>query len=87
MSSFDSGIGLGISDRAGKTTGCAIQRWWYCVADSALGHYLTGQVKDVTDAETAVLFGHEVLVLGKPTEFGVNDPIMSWVDSSLSCLP
>ena len=29
----------------------------------------------------AVLFGHEVLAPGKPTTFGVNDPIMSWVDS------
>ena len=52
-----------------------------CAADPALGHYLTGQVKDVTDAEMAVLFGHEVLAPGKPTTFGVNDPIMSWVDS------
>ena len=47
-----------------------------CAADPALGHYLTGQVKDVTDAEMAVLFGHEVLAPGKPTTFGVNDPIM-----------
>ena len=39
------------------------------------------RVKDVTDAEMAVLFGHEVLAPGKPTTFGVNDPIMSWVDS------
>ena len=52
-----------------------------CAADPALGHYLTGRVKDVTDAEMAVLFGHEVLAPGKPTTFGVNDPIMSWVDS------
>ena len=35
-----------------------------CAADPALGHYLTGQVKDVTDAEMAVLFGHEVLPFG-----------------------
>ena len=28
MSSFDSEISLGISDCAGKTTGCVIQRWW-----------------------------------------------------------
>ena len=27
------------------------------------------------------MFGHEVLAPGKPTTFGVNDPIMSWVDS------
>ena len=52
-----------------------------CAADPALGHYLTGRVKDVTDTEMAVLFGHEVLAHGKPTTFGVNDPIMSWVDS------
>ena len=32
-----------------------------CAADPALGHYPTGRVKDVTDAEMAVLFGHEVL--------------------------
>ena len=50
-------------------------------ADTALGHYLTGRVKDVTDTEMAVLFGHEVLAHGKPVTFGVNDPIMSWVDS------
>lgn len=50
-------------------------------ADPALGHYLTGDVKHVTDAEMAVLFGHEVIAHGKPTTFGVNDPISSWVDS------
>ena len=50
-------------------------------ADPALGHYLTGDVKPVTDAEMAVLFGHEVIAPGKPTTFGVNDPISSWVDS------
>ena len=50
-------------------------------ADPALGHYLTGDVKHVTDAEMAVLFGHEVIAPGKPTTFGVNDPISSWVDS------
>lgn len=43
--------------------------------------YLTGDVKHVTDAEMAVLFGHEVIAPGKPTTFGVNDPISSWVDS------
>ena len=36
-------------------------------ADPALGHYLTGDVKHVTDAEMAVLFGHEVIAPGKPT--------------------
>ena len=50
-------------------------------ADTALGHYLSGHVKEVTDAEMAVLFGHEVVAPGKPVTFGVNDPIMSWVDS------
>ena len=50
-------------------------------AAPALGHYLTGDVKHVTDAEMAVLFGHEVIAPGKPTTFGVNDPISSWVDS------
>ena len=50
-------------------------------ADPALGHYLTGDVKHVTDAEMVVLFGHEVIAPGKPTTFGVNDPISSWVDS------
>ena len=50
-------------------------------ADPTLGHYLTGDVKHVTDAEMAVLFGHEVIAPGKPTVFGVNDPISSWADS------
>ncbi|PJM78502.1 glycoside hydrolase family 3 C-terminal domain-containing protein [Bifidobacterium scaligerum] len=50
-------------------------------ADPALGHYLAGDVKHVTDAEMAVLFGREVIAPGKPTVFGVNDPISSWVDS------
>ncbi|KAA8824419.1 glycosyl hydrolase [Bifidobacterium reuteri] len=50
-------------------------------ANPALGHYLTGDVKHVTDAEMATLFGHEVIAPGKPTTFGVNDPISSWVDS------
>ncbi len=50
-------------------------------ADPALGGYLKGHVKEVTDAEMAVLFGHEVLAPGKPVTFGENDPIMSWVDS------
>ncbi|PLS23885.1 glycoside hydrolase family 3 C-terminal domain-containing protein [Bifidobacterium imperatoris] len=50
-------------------------------ADPALGHYLTGDVKHVTDAEMTSLFGHEVVAPGKPTTFGVNDPISSWVDS------
>ncbi|MBW3091097.1 beta-glucosidase GluB [Bifidobacterium miconisargentati] len=50
-------------------------------ADPALGHYLGGDVKHVTDTEMAVLFGREVIAPGKPTVFGVNDPISSWVDS------
>ncbi|MCH9275356.1 glycoside hydrolase family 3 C-terminal domain-containing protein [Bifidobacterium amazonense] len=50
-------------------------------ADPALGHYLTGDVKHVTDAEMAALFGHEVVAPGRPTVFDVNDPISSWVDS------
>ena len=50
-------------------------------ADVALGHYLIGHVKEVTDAEMATLFGHEVVAPGKPVTFDVNDPIMSWVDS------
>ena len=50
-------------------------------ADPSLGAYLTGRVKEVTDAEMRALFGREVLAPGKPTTFGVNDPICSWVDS------
>ena len=50
-------------------------------ADPALGHYLTGDVKNVTDAEMTVLFRRDVIAPGKPTTFGVNDPISSWVDS------
>lgn len=50
-------------------------------ADPALGAYLTGRVKEVTDAEMATLFGHEIVAPGKPVTFGVNDPISSWVDS------
>ncbi|NEG89431.1 beta-glucosidase GluB [Bifidobacterium aerophilum] len=50
-------------------------------ADPALGSYLTGDVKHVTDAEMAVLFGHEVIAPGKPDTFGVNDPISSWAGS------
>ncbi len=50
-------------------------------ANPALGGYLTGHVKDVTDTEMAVLFGHEVIAPGKPMTFGVNDPIMSWAGS------
>lgn len=50
-------------------------------ADPALGAYLQGRVKNVTDAEMRALFGREVLAPGKPTSFGVNDPISSWVDS------
>lgn len=50
-------------------------------ADPALGAYLTGRVKEVTDAEMRALFGREVLAPGKPTTFGANDPISAWVDS------
>ncbi|KAB7786441.1 beta-glucosidase GluB [Bifidobacterium cebidarum] len=50
-------------------------------ANPALGHYLTGDVKHVTDAEMTALFGREVIASGRPTTFGVNDPISSWVDS------
>ncbi|KAA8816598.1 glycosyl hydrolase [Bifidobacterium callitrichos] len=51
------------------------------VADPALGHYLNGDVKHVTDAEMTALFGHEVIAPGKPAVLGVNDPISSWGDS------
>ena len=47
----------------------------------ALGAYLTGHVKDVTDAQMAALFGHEVLAPGKTITFTMNDPILSWKDS------
>lgn len=47
----------------------------------ALGAYLQGKVKDVTDAQMAVLFGHEVLAPGKPEVFGANDPILDWQHS------
>ncbi|NMM94835.1 glycoside hydrolase family 3 C-terminal domain-containing protein [Bifidobacterium oedipodis] len=50
-------------------------------ADPALGAYLTGKVKEATDAEMVALFGHNVIAPGKPTTFGVNDPISSWADS------
>ncbi|MBW3082182.1 beta-glucosidase GluB [Bifidobacterium phasiani] len=50
-------------------------------ADPALGSYLTGKVKEVTDDEMTALFGHWVVAPGKPVTFGVNDPISSWVDS------
>ena len=50
-------------------------------ADATLGHYLTGDVKQVTDAEMAALFGHEVIAPGKPMVLGVNDPISSWSGS------
>ncbi|RBP97272.1 glycosyl hydrolase [Bifidobacterium aemilianum] len=46
-----------------------------------LGAYLTGKVKDVTDNQMASLFGHGVIAPGKPTVFGINDPISSWADS------
>lgn len=47
----------------------------------ALGAYLQGKVKEVTDAQMSVLFGHEVLAPGKPEVFGSNDPILSWEGS------
>ncbi|KAE8129608.1 MULTISPECIES: glycoside hydrolase family 3 C-terminal domain-containing protein [Bifidobacterium] len=50
-------------------------------ADHALGHYLTGDVKHVTDTEVAALFEHEVIPSSAPSVFGVNDPISSWKDS------
>ncbi|PST48484.1 glycosyl hydrolase [Bifidobacterium callitrichos] len=50
-------------------------------ADPALGAYLDGDVKHVTDAEMTALFGHEVIAPGKPVVFGVNDPISAWSDS------
>ena len=49
--------------------------------DPALGHYLDGDVKHVTDAEVRALFGREVIAPGKPAVFGVNDPISSWASS------
>lgn len=49
--------------------------------DPALGAYLEGKVKDVTDAQMAALFGHEVIAPGKPEVYGENDPILSWADS------
>ncbi|KFI85671.1 glycosyl hydrolase family 3, N-terminal domain protein [Bifidobacterium pullorum subsp. saeculare DSM 6531 = LMG 14934] len=51
------------------------------LADPALGSYLTGKVKEVTDGEMTALFGHWVTAPGKPVTFGANDPISSWVDS------
>ena len=50
-------------------------------ADPALGSYLSGKVKEVTDDEMTALFGHWVVAPGKPVTFGANDPISSWVDS------
>ncbi|NEG55643.1 glycoside hydrolase family 3 C-terminal domain-containing protein [Bifidobacterium platyrrhinorum] len=54
-------------------------------ADPALGHYLSGDVKHVTDAEMAALFGYDVTATsgrdGGATTFGVNDPISSWSGS------
>ncbi len=50
-------------------------------APAALGAYLTGKVKEATDADMTALFGHEVIAPGKPTTFGANDPISAWVDS------
>ncbi|MDF7666029.1 glycoside hydrolase family 3 C-terminal domain-containing protein [Bifidobacterium sp. ESL0745] len=52
-----------------------------CPPNPVLGHYLKGQVKDVTDNEMTALFGHGVVAPGKTTVFGENDPISSWADS------
>lgn len=50
-------------------------------ADRELGAYLTGHVKDVTDAQMVALFGHSVLAPGKTLVFDENDPISSWQGS------
>lgn len=50
-------------------------------ANQALGAYLTGNVKQATDKEMSILFGHSVLAPGKTRVFGPNDPISSWEDS------
>lgn len=50
-------------------------------ADPALGHYVTAQVKAVTEDELAALFGHPVVRQGTISVFGDNDPISSWKDS------
>ncbi|MCO6559230.1 MAG: glycoside hydrolase family 3 C-terminal domain-containing protein [Bifidobacterium sp.] len=52
-----------------------------CPPNPVLGHYLKGQVKDVTDNEMTALFGHGVVAPGKTVVFGENDPISSWRDS------
>ncbi|WEV69351.1 glycoside hydrolase family 3 C-terminal domain-containing protein [Bifidobacterium sp. ESL0775] len=52
-----------------------------CPPNPVLGHYLKGQVKDVTDNEMTALFGHGVVAPGKTVVFGENDPISSWADS------
>ncbi|WEV67513.1 glycoside hydrolase family 3 C-terminal domain-containing protein [Bifidobacterium sp. ESL0769] len=52
-----------------------------CPPNPVLGHYLKGQVKDVTDNEMTALFGHGVIAPGKTVVFGENDPISSWKDS------
>ncbi|WEV46815.1 glycoside hydrolase family 3 C-terminal domain-containing protein [Bifidobacterium sp. ESL0690] len=52
-----------------------------CPPNPVLGHYLKGQVKDVTDNEMTALFGHGVIAPGKTVVFGENDPISSWADS------
>ena len=50
-------------------------------ADPALGAYLTGKVKEVTDDNMTALFGHPVERQGAISTFGPNDPISSWKDS------
>ncbi|WEV52996.1 glycoside hydrolase family 3 C-terminal domain-containing protein [Bifidobacterium sp. ESL0704] len=52
-----------------------------CPPNPALGHYLKGQIKEVSDSEMTALFGHSVAASGEPTVFGENDPISSWADS------
>ncbi|MCF2707024.1 glycoside hydrolase family 3 C-terminal domain-containing protein [Arcanobacterium haemolyticum] len=46
--------------------------------DPALGAYLTGDVKNVTDAQMAAFFGHAIVAPGKPSVFTANDPISDW---------
>ncbi|KFJ05716.1 glycoside hydrolase family 3 C-terminal domain-containing protein [Bifidobacterium tsurumiense] len=50
-------------------------------ADPALGAYLEGKVKQVTDAQMATLFGHGVIAPAKTTVFNSNDPISDWRNS------
>lgn len=74
-------IGTNAHDIALTTTHAVVGTVEPKPANPALGAYLNGKVKEVTDAEMVVLFGHDVIAPGKPTVFGVNDPISSWSDS------